>query len=169
MFLNKFQTYEYLFLLLLGNIRSDVYSFGVILWEIATEKIPWDNLNSMQVLLSCVHEPSKYILAKFKISKAYWTEIHCRDWLYRFLSYLLFRGFKLESELLFHKGCTLGVYIVSLVSAYLVFELRSFYVIKDHGDWKLLYHNVFPVQYEDFFYELWNMDHCWCIYEQLFL
>ncbi|KAF2312733.1 hypothetical protein GH714_039800 [Hevea brasiliensis] len=30
--------------------KSDVYSFGVILWEIATEKIPWDNLNSMQVI-----------------------------------------------------------------------------------------------------------------------
>ncbi|CAA3017809.1 Tyrosine kinase [Olea europaea subsp. europaea] len=30
--------------------KSDVYSYGVILWEIATQKIPWDNLNSMQVI-----------------------------------------------------------------------------------------------------------------------
>ncbi|KAG6664181.1 hypothetical protein CIPAW_02G074800 [Carya illinoinensis] len=28
--------------------KSDVYSYGVILWELVTEKIPWDNLNSMQ-------------------------------------------------------------------------------------------------------------------------
>ncbi|OAY69127.1 Serine/threonine-protein kinase EDR1 [Ananas comosus] len=30
--------------------KSDVYSFGVILWELVTEKIPWENLNSMQVI-----------------------------------------------------------------------------------------------------------------------
>ncbi|PHT33170.1 Serine/threonine-protein kinase CTR1 [Capsicum baccatum] len=30
--------------------KADVYSFGVILWELATEKIPWENLNTMQVI-----------------------------------------------------------------------------------------------------------------------
>ncbi|PIN23244.1 Tyrosine kinase [Handroanthus impetiginosus] len=30
--------------------KGDVYSFGVILWELVTHKIPWDNLNSMQVI-----------------------------------------------------------------------------------------------------------------------
>ncbi|KAG6512983.1 hypothetical protein ZIOFF_031127 [Zingiber officinale] len=30
--------------------KSDVYGYGVILWELATEKIPWYNLNSMQVM-----------------------------------------------------------------------------------------------------------------------
>ncbi|KAJ8573941.1 hypothetical protein K7X08_010452 [Anisodus acutangulus] len=33
-----------------SNEKADIYSFGVILWELATEKIPWDNLNSMQVI-----------------------------------------------------------------------------------------------------------------------
>ncbi|PWA41625.1 serine/threonine-protein kinase, active site protein [Artemisia annua] len=28
--------------------KSDIYSFGVVLWELTTEKIPWDTLNSMQ-------------------------------------------------------------------------------------------------------------------------
>ncbi|KAF8027408.1 hypothetical protein BT93_E0341 [Corymbia citriodora subsp. variegata] len=30
--------------------KSDVYSFGVILWELMTESIPWNNLNSLQVV-----------------------------------------------------------------------------------------------------------------------
>ncbi|XP_026429926.1 probable serine/threonine-protein kinase SIS8 [Papaver somniferum] len=30
--------------------KSDVYSFGVVLWELATLKIPWNDMNSMQVI-----------------------------------------------------------------------------------------------------------------------
>ncbi|KAI3684021.1 hypothetical protein L1987_84543 [Smallanthus sonchifolius] len=30
--------------------KSDAYSYGVVLWEITTGKIPWENLNSMQVI-----------------------------------------------------------------------------------------------------------------------
>ncbi|XP_073526442.1 uncharacterized protein [Phyllobates terribilis] len=30
--------------------KSDVYSYGVILWELATEKTPWESLNAMQVI-----------------------------------------------------------------------------------------------------------------------
>lgn len=28
-----------------------MYSYGVILWELVTQKIPWENLNSIQVFL----------------------------------------------------------------------------------------------------------------------
>ncbi|KAI3735562.1 hypothetical protein L6452_15068 [Arctium lappa] len=31
---------------------SDVNSYGMVLWDITTEKIPWDNLNSMQLGLT---------------------------------------------------------------------------------------------------------------------
>ncbi|PIA31737.1 hypothetical protein AQUCO_04900198v1 [Aquilegia coerulea] len=33
-----------------SNEKCDVYSFGVILWELATLKLPWTGLNSMQVV-----------------------------------------------------------------------------------------------------------------------
>ncbi|CAN4076781.1 unnamed protein product [Withania somnifera] len=33
-----------------SNEKSDVYSFGVILWELATLKVPWSGMNSMQVV-----------------------------------------------------------------------------------------------------------------------
>ncbi|KAG2565333.1 hypothetical protein PVAP13_7NG000600 [Panicum virgatum] len=32
--------------------KSDVYSYGVILWELITQKKPWDNLNTMQVVVA---------------------------------------------------------------------------------------------------------------------
>ncbi|KAL7144327.1 hypothetical protein ABFS83_07G005300 [Erythranthe nasuta] len=30
--------------------KADIYSYGVILWELVTQKIPWESLNSMQVI-----------------------------------------------------------------------------------------------------------------------
>ncbi|KAL3626609.1 hypothetical protein CASFOL_030158 [Castilleja foliolosa] len=34
----------------LSDEKADVYSFGVILWELVTQKVPWENLNSIQVI-----------------------------------------------------------------------------------------------------------------------
>lgn len=34
-----------------SNEASDVYSFGVVLWEIFTRKIPWEDVNPMQVII----------------------------------------------------------------------------------------------------------------------
>uniref|UniRef100_A0A8R7U0Q3 Protein kinase domain-containing protein n=1 Tax=Triticum urartu TaxID=4572 RepID=A0A8R7U0Q3_TRIUA len=32
-----------------SNEKSDVFSYGVVLWELVTQKIPWDTRNTMQV------------------------------------------------------------------------------------------------------------------------
>ena len=34
-----------------SNEASDVYSFGVVLWEIFVRKIPWEEVNPMQVII----------------------------------------------------------------------------------------------------------------------
>ncbi|XP_020976712.1 uncharacterized protein LOC107639169 isoform X3 [Arachis ipaensis] len=48
-----------IYVFLSSSLKSNVYSFGVILWEPAAEKIPWDNLNSMQVLMP-IPKPTGY-------------------------------------------------------------------------------------------------------------
>ncbi|CAM0876337.1 unnamed protein product [Alopecurus aequalis] len=35
-----------------SNEKSDVYSYGVVLWELVTQKIPWDTLNTVQVIVA---------------------------------------------------------------------------------------------------------------------
>ncbi|GAV70848.1 Pkinase_Tyr domain-containing protein/PAS_9 domain-containing protein [Cephalotus follicularis] len=66
--------------------KSDVYSFGVILWELATEKIPWDNLNSMQVIgavgfMNQRLEIPKHVDPQWAsiIESCWHSDLHCRS------------------------------------------------------------------------------------------
>ncbi|MFS7923944.1 putative protein kinase TKL-CTR1-DRK-2 family [Helianthus anomalus] len=33
-----------------SNEKSDVFSFGIILWELVTQRVPWSNMNPLQVV-----------------------------------------------------------------------------------------------------------------------
>ncbi|KAF5752130.1 serine/threonine-protein kinase pakF-like isoform X1 [Tripterygium wilfordii] len=65
--------------------KSDVYSYGVILWELVTEKTPWDSLNSMQVIGAV-----GFMNQRLEIPKdvdPHWTSIIESCW-HRFLTFI---------------------------------------------------------------------------------
>lgn len=36
--------------------KADIYSFGVVVWELATNEIPWDEINAVQVISKVAYE-----------------------------------------------------------------------------------------------------------------
>ncbi|MFS7909466.1 putative protein kinase TKL-CTR1-DRK-2 family [Helianthus anomalus] len=55
---------------MLNSKSSDVYSYGVVLWEVVTQKIPWDELNPMQVVAAL-----GFMNRRLEIPDPLWTSL----------------------------------------------------------------------------------------------